>query len=444
MSVFLRKHRVLDGTEHRRGMQSEGAESHGVLRRSHTPGASAMLTYSRRALATASMLTLMSGAALAQSTDLVVTTNVPARPGATVPAAIGNPLPAPSTTSAFAAVGRDAKLIPGVMVPKTSSQFDSPQAFGSFGIPYTIARVQEGNQSAAGATVANRLSTTYPYRTVGRLTFNTPSGGSGYCSASLIRRSIIVTAAHCFQRFGSGASVNRNFVFTPGHFGPPGATSAQQTPYGAWTTGAGARAGSWANGTDIGSGAARNNDIWVVAINKNSNRQFIGDIVGYMSYGWNNYSFVTSPKTGNLLTAAVTTLGYPFLLDGGRIMQRTDGPTYTTTVGGAKQLWQGSSLTGGASGGPWVVNFSARNPALAGGAVVGSASTIAVIGVTSWGTADPNAPKDNYSSQFSQNSRYPNADYGGRGAGNIGSLLNTVCSSAAPGGGTYASQGYCN
>jgi hypothetical protein len=54
---------------------------------------------------------------------------------------------------------------------------------------------------------------------------------------------------------------------------------------------------------------------------------------------------------------------------------------------------------------------------------------------------DPNVPKDNYSSQFRQNTRYPNAVYGGFGAGNIASL-NTLCSAAAPGGGTFLSQGY--
>ena len=178
----------------------------------------------------------------------------------------------------------------------------------------------------------------------------------------------------------------------------------------------------------------------------NSLGQFIGDLTGYFAYGWNNYSFIASPKTGNLNTAAVSTLGYPGLMDGGKIMQRTDGPTYTTTAcgNGTPQLWQGSNLTGGSSGGPWIVNFSGRNPVLTGGAVAGTASGITVIGVTSWGAADPNAPKNNYSSQFGQNTRYPLANYGIYGGGNIGSLLNTLCTSPAPGGGTYASQGYCS
>ncbi|SAL88535.1 hypothetical protein AWB67_07614 [Caballeronia terrestris] len=125
-------------------------------------------------------------------------------------------------------------------------------------------------------------------------------------------------------------------------------------------------------------------------------------------------------------------------------MQRTDGPTYTTVVGGAWQLWQGSDLTSGSSGGPWIVNFKSRDPVREGDAVAGIASKLAVIGVTSWGTSDPNAAKDNYSSQFRQNAQYPNANYGGYGAGNIASLLNTLCNKRASGGGTYASQGYCD
>jgi hypothetical protein len=347
-----------------------------------------------------------------------------------------NPLEAPDTST----VTPDTEAGPDPDGAMTKDGIiSSPRAFGSFGIPYTTTRVQEGNQSAAGITPANRLSTSYPYRAVGKLTFS-----AGFCSASLIRRSVIVTAAHCIQNFGSGNTLFSNFQFRPGHYGAPGATAAQIAPYGTWNWIALVRPASWANGTDIGTGAARDNDLAVIALGRNAQGRFIGDITGYLGYGWNNYSFVTSSRTGNLHTAAVSTLGYPFLMDGGAIMQRTDGPTYTTSLGGAGQLWQGSNFTGGSSGGPWVVNFASRTPALAGGAVPGTASVLAVIGVTSWGASDPNVPKDNWSSQFRQNSRYPNASYGVYGAGNIASLLNTLCSAPAPGGGTYASQGYCN
>lgn len=349
-----------------------------------------------------------------------------------------NSLPAPDTTNIVAETDKAGSDVKGVMTKAGAVYDSSTKAFGSFGIPYTTTRVQEGNMSAAGWTSSNRLSTTYPYRSIGKLTFS-----AGHCSASLIRRSVIVTAAHCIQRFGSGSSVYTNYLFRPGHYGATGATAAQIAPYGSWTALRIIRPTSWANGTDTGCGSARNNDLAVIALNKSATGQFIGDITGWMTYGWNNYSFVSSAKTGNLLTAAVSTLGYPALMDSGWIMQRTDGPTYTTTVCSAKQLWQGSNLTGGSSGGPWVVNFSGRNPVLSGGAVAGTASVMAVVGVTSWGSADPNSPKDNYSSQFAQNTQYPNAAYGNYGAGNIGSLLNTLCSSTLNGQ-TLASLGYCN
>ena len=390
-------------------------------------------------------LMLLSSNAIQAGGDVVITATTPTRilsnAGVLALKPVVNPLAAPDTSNVVADTGAGSDP-QGVMTKNGPVSFgdESTRAYGTFGIPYTTTRVQTGNQTAVGATVANYLSTTYPYRTIGKLTFS-----AGYCSASLIRRSVIVTAAHCIQNFGSGSTTFSNWQFRPGHYGAAGATAAQIAPHGSWTWRALVRPSAWANGTDTGCGSSRNNDLAVIVLSKNANNQFVGDIVGWMAYGWNNYSFVTSTKTGNLRTAAVSTLGYPFLMDSGAIMQRTDGPTYTTTVcNGNKQLWQGSNLTGGSSGGPWVVNLSGRNAALSGGAVAGTQSTMAVVGVTSWGTADPNTPKDNYSSQFAQNAQYPNASYGIYGAGNIGSLLNTLCSTAAPGGGTYASQGYCN
>lgn len=354
-----------------------------------------------------------------------------------------NPLAAPADSKV--AADRSMSGMPGV-AGGTPALF-GPRAYGSFGIPYTTTRVQLGNRSGAramAATDANLLSVTYPYSAVGKLFFNTPQGRS-HCTASVIRRGVIVTAAHCIQDFGSGSSLYNSFSFEPGHYGPAGASINQTQPYGAWSSYALVRPSTWANGRDIGCGSARNNDLAVMALRRNAQGQFIGDVVGKLSYGWNNYSFISSSKTGNMRVAAVSTLGYPAIQDGGRIMQRTDGPTYPTTVCNAKQLWQGSNFGGGSSGGPWVVNFSGRNPILGGGAVQGTASVMAVVGVTSWGSSDPNVPKDNYSSQFGQNAAYPNASYGVYGAGNIGSLLNTLCSTRPTGSTqTLAQLGYCS
>jgi Trypsin len=350
-----------------------------------------------------------------------------------------NPLKAPSTSNIraeevlnqYIAGARAAKRFHGNRAGDVT-----PKAFGTFGIPYTTGRVTLGPTTQTISP--NYLATTYPYSSIGKLTMS-----AGYCSASLILRSVIVTAAHCVQEFGSGSSIFSNFQFTPAHYGP-GTTAAQQAPYGSWSWRTLLAPASWADGTDIGSGPARENDLAVILLNTNAAGRFIGDLTGSLGYGWNDYSFTSSPKTGNLAVAATSTFGYPALMDSGGIQQRTDGPTYTTTIGGAAQLWQGNYFSNGASGGPWIVNFRAADPVLSGGAEPGTASKLVVVGVTSWGSPNPNAPKDNYSSRFGQNTRYPAASYGVYGAGNIGALLNTLCSATTPDGQTYAQLGYCN
>ncbi|NEP54980.1 MAG: hypothetical protein F6K65_41855, partial [Moorea sp. SIO3C2] len=136
--------------------------------------------------------------------------------------------------------------------------------------------------------------------------------------------------------------------------------------------------------------------------------------------------------------------GYPGLLDQGRIMQRTDGPSYLTTVGGAEQIYQGSTFTGGSSGGPWIANLKYQDPLFTGGAGPGTTPVNnVVVGVTSWGESDPNFSKNNYSSQFGQNAEFPNASYGRYGAGNIGALLNGLCSIVVNGS-SLGTQGYCD
>ncbi len=403
---------------------------------------------------------LAGGPVFAQSRALTVLNRGDALAATTGPAsAMANRLAPPQASDAPAmTLSAARKGSPGVRtnqgagaqqggagsVVVTSRLAVTPRAFGEFGIPYASGRVQGGTSAYPSAVGPSYLSTTAPYNRIGKLFFSTGSGQS-FCSASLIRRSVIVTAAHCIQAFGAGASTYGGWVFVPGHYG--GTTAAQRTPYGSWGWSAVSRPSTWADGTDTGDGAARNNDLAVIILTKNASNQFLGDVLGgWLGYAWNDYSFTSSPKTGGLAVAATTTLGYPALMDNGDIMQRADGPSYLTEVGGAAQIWQGSNFTGGSSGGPWIVNFAAFNPKLSGGAVLGSGPQLAVIGVTSWGSANPNDPKDNYSSRFGQNAEFPGdqATYGGYGAGNIGALLQNACNQTLSSGVTYANAGYCD
>lgn len=345
-----------------------------------------------------------------------------------------NPLPAPDT-STITPSGSGTHLTAGAM-----GETKQPRAYGSFGVPYTSKRVSLSPTSAVSPTDKGYLSATYPYRAIGKLTFNVDQSPT-HCSASLIRRSVLVTAAHCVQDFGGGDTLFTNHQFIP-------ATYNGSAPYGTWAVQAIARPRSWANGTDTGGdmmSASVNNDVAVMILNKNATDMFLGDITGYLTYGWNNYSFTKSKKTGDIWIASISTLGYPGMLDEGNIMQRTDGPAYLTEINGAGQIYQGSNLTGGSSGGPWIANFGFERPAFSGANAGLKAASNTVIGVTSWGTADPNQPKDNYSSQFQQNAEYPKADYGGFGGGNIGALLNAACSQRPTGSTkTYKQMGYCD
>lgn len=348
----------------------------------------------------------------------------------------------------------NATSYPAGAMTKDGAVKDTRRDFGSFGIPYTTTRVQEGVRGADAEDV-NRLSTTYPYSAVGLLG---SAEFGGFCSASVIRQGIVLTAAHCLEGLDA-----QSLIFWPGYYNGDGGTEATMAPYGIWNVFRASVPESWTS-LDSACTDFTENDLAALAMSKNEDGAFIGETVGTLGYGWNNYSFVSSENTGNLAVAAVTTLGYPGFMDGGEIMQRTDGPTYAVTVSlpdltgcepgeETKLLQQGTNFTGGSSGGPWVVNFSGRSAELGifeeeDGTIieaeVGEAPDISVIGVTSFGSLDPNEPKDNFSSQFGQTNEFPDADYGGYGAGNIGALLQEICESEAPEGGTLASQGYCD
>jgi hypothetical protein len=356
-------------------------------------------------------------------------------------AAFHNPLPSPDDANVKPSRLNDFPSRSAGYVSHSAGQsradFET-RAFGAFKVPYTSKRVSLLPTSAVNPDDGGYLSATYPYRAIGNLTFKVGEQ-SAYCSASLIRRSVLVTAAHCIQNFNGGNNFFSDWTFTPAYY-------KGNKPYGSWSWQYAVLSLSWSNGTDKGVGPARANDLAVIVLSKNAQDPFAGDVVGWLNYGWNNYSFVKSGKTGNLWTASLSTLGYPALLDSGAILQRSDGPSYLTNIRGAGQIYQGSNFTGGASGGPWIANFGYENPDYSGGAGPGEQAVgNIVVGVTSWGSANPNLPKDNYSSQFRQNTQFPGSSYGVYGAGNIGALVNVACNGIPQAGGpTNAALGYCD
>jgi V8-like Glu-specific endopeptidase len=264
----------------------------------------------------------------------------------------------------------------------------APQEFGTSNHPFTTSRVNVSG---------NTTSKYYPYRAAGKLFFNI--GASTYvCSASLIKRGVIVTAAHCVANFGA-SQFYTNWRFVPAY-------NNGTAPYGTWTARSATVLTSYFNGTDSCAvrGVVCQNDVAVITLNAQGGA-YPGTTTGYLGYGWNGYSYNSS---GQVL---INQLGYPVALDSGALMERTDSQGFTS-ASNSNNTVMGSLQTGGSSGGPWAVNLGIA-PALNGTSFGTGANHNIVVGVTSWGYVST-AVKQQGASRFTTS--------------NITVLVNAACS----------------
>jgi hypothetical protein len=221
------------------------------------------------------------------------------------------------------------------------------------GYPYTTqsALAQDGFSPPDSPSPTDK----YPWVATGPLYVNWKSTNNTKrtgCTASLIAPGLLVTAAHCVVEFGNNTAATGLIQFIPGRFdsyAPYGVASVKRITYPT----------VYANGSDEcspdGKGIVCANDLAVLILNPDSEGNYLGYSTGWMSYGWNGYSFSGSFKE-NTFTAEITQLGYPGLFDSRTRMIRTDAPAITQAY---NQQVMGSAQTEGASGGPWVVNFGA-------------------------------------------------------------------------------------
>lgn len=280
----------------------------------------------------------------------------------------------------------------GVTLPKTTAADEplaSPEGISSangfesseYGVntqPYTTMRVD---------LTGNIESKNYPNRAAGKLYFN--DGATTYvCSASLIKRGVVVTAAHCVAKFGEQRYYS-NWRFVP-------AMSGTLKPYGEWAVSSAQVLAPYYNGTDycFQKGVVCKNDVAVLVLTPQAGA-YPGTNTGWLGYGWDGFGF-----TPNNL-ALITQLGYPVSHDAGTKMQRTDSQGFVSTM--SKNTVIGSRQTGGSSGGPWVVNLGIA-PVLSGGVTVGQEGTAnTVVGATSWGYIDNTIKQQGASSFLSTN-----------------------------------------
>ena len=239
-------------------------------------------------------------------------------------------------------------------------------------------------------------NTSYPYRAAGKLFFKI--GTASYiCSASLIKRGIVVTAAHCVANYGRSQFYS-GWQFVPGY-------RNGSAPFGTWTVKQAWIKTAYYNGTDGCAvfGVVCPDDVAVLILNTQAGG-YPGTSTGWLGYGWNGYSF-----TSNHLTQ-ITQLGYPAGLDNAAYMERNDSQGYVSSANSNNTVI-GSNMNGGSSGGPWIANFGL--PSALTGETNGSAPTPnVVVGVTSWGYIS-NAPKEQGAAPFTSN--------------NIISLLTSAC-----------------
>jgi V8-like Glu-specific endopeptidase len=296
-------------------------------------------------------------------------------------------VPAPGTLEGVGPPGSvgggrgDGKENPVRVVPKdkvnlkgtdSESRLDSiaPAEFGTANLPYTTSRVDLSS---------NTVSKLYPYQAAGKLFFKKPDG-TYMCSASLIKKGLVVTAAHCVANFGNNQFYS-NWEFNPAYYDG-------LAPYGKWTVKSVRVMTSYINGTDpcasASPGVVCKNDIAVMSLNPQSGR-YAGDSTGWYGYGWNGYGFTGSSFSVGTI-ALINQLGYPSSHDGGNRMQRTDAEGYTSDATTVNNTIWGSRQTGGSSGGPELVNLG-QAAVLSGGVNYGSeAQYNTVVGVTSWVT----------------------------------------------------------
>lgn len=242
----------------------------------------------------------------------------------------------------------------------------SPMNFGTANLAFSSARAD----LSPGPT-----NDQYPYRATGKLFFLN-DGGSFICSASLIKRGLVVTAAHCVSQFGK-KKLFSDWEFIPGY-------RDGEAPYGRWNVAQAYVLRPYFEGGDscAQKGVVCESDIAILALqpkqDANGSNFFAGDNAGWYAYAWDKAGFTPDGITH------ITQVGYPACLDNGGLMQRNDSHAVISSKNSSNTVI-GSLMCGGSSGGPWLVNFGVR-PELTGTLAGNYPETNVVIGVTSWGS----------------------------------------------------------
>lgn len=247
----------------------------------------------------------------------------------------------------------------------------------------------------------------YPWRAAGKM-FMKFGPSTFVCTASVIGKNVLVTAAHCVHNFGEREPGFADAVtFEPARHGT-------DRPFGTWVGKEWWIPKAYFEGTDTcapeAPGIVCENDVAVVVLEKRGN-DFVADLTGQFGVKSDNYGY--GELFGNRI-AQLTQLGYPSQNYDGVKMIRTDALGYQDAP---NNVIIGSAQTGGSSGGPWLQNFGMKTsytgtPPLAD-------DDNQVVATTSWGfTSDKFMIQG--ASRFGKNTIYT-------AKSNIQSLMDSAC-----------------
>ncbi len=202
----------------------------------------------------------------------------------------------------------------------------------------------------------------YPYSTVGKLFFTTPSGNKT-CSASVIANRLILTAGHCVHNGnGSASGYYTNWTFVPAYHNG-------NAPFSTWTVSAFVASAPWYSG---GGTVPNASDLAILQVNDQTiggTVQSIGSVVGKLG----TQTLSTIPNHAHML-------GFPGNLDSGQLMHQVTAQSALAVAPNNAEY--GSNMSTGAGGGPWIQNFGVASAGETGGTNPGRNL---VIGVTSYG-----------------------------------------------------------
>ncbi len=266
------------------------------------------------------------------------------------------------------------------VVPKSAAAGFITENSGTYGMPFTTARADLASNDGTGIPT----NVMWPYRAVGKLFFF--DGKDQYqCSAALIDRGVVATAAHCVAEY------KQNRLFTNWRFIPGFRVDEREAPFGVWSVRKAYVLDSYPSGTEqCVDDAICQNDVAVLVLAPQLDAAKKPYLPGIHT-GW--FSFVSgkTPFVGNGITQ-VTQLGYPSCLDNGVLMQRNDSQGVISSDDNHNNTIIGSQMCGGSSGGPWIANFGIK-PTQTGATAGQYPNPNVLIGVTSWGSKNPDVKR---------------------------------------------------